>query len=369
MIKTIELGKVLNYQQPTNFIVDSDNYSDEFKTPVLTAGKSFILGYTNETHNIYQDYPVIIFDDFTTASKFVDFPFKVKSSAMKILSCDENIADIKFLFYLIQTIKINSEQHQRYWISNFSKINIPLPPLSVQKEIAEKLDKADALRKKDQELLKQYDELAQAIFIDMFGDPLIKNEKFIFSPLNEVAILNPRKSEISNLDKNTEISFVEMASVSEKGELIKTEKKLLSEVWNGFTYFKNNDVLFAKITPCMENGKGAIAKDLSQGIGFGSTEFHILRPLVDISNSYWIHFLVRNASFRKLAKLNMTGSAGQKRTPSAFFSLKVNLPPISLQTQFAEKIQNIEAQKEILKKQAQLSEELFQALLQESFSF
>jgi restriction endonuclease S subunit len=172
----VRLGDVLKYEQPTKYIVSSENYSNDFKTPVLTAGKSFILGYTNETDGIYNDLPVIIFDDFTADIKFVDFPFKVKSSAMKILKVNEEKADIRFLFYKMQTLNIDCEQHKRYWISKFAIYEIELPPLSTQKRIADILDTADALRRKDQELLTKYDQLAQVIFRDMFGDP-VKNEK------------------------------------------------------------------------------------------------------------------------------------------------------------------------------------------------
>lgn len=97
----IKLEDVLDYEQPTKYIVESENYDESYKTPVLTAGKSFILGYTNETKGIYTDnLPVIIFDDFTTATKYVDFPFKVKSSAMKILKEKKELANIKYLYYL-----------------------------------------------------------------------------------------------------------------------------------------------------------------------------------------------------------------------------------------------------------------------------
>lgn len=172
----VKLGDVLDYEQPTNYIVSSDIYCIEYSTPVLTAGKSFILGYTNETDGVYSNLPVIIFDDFTTESKYVDFEFKVKSSAMKILRAKEGVADTRFMFYLLQTLNVNSKQHKRYWISEFAPLQIPLPSLPIQKRIAEILDAADALKRKDQALLKKYDELAQAIFIDMFGDP-VKNEK------------------------------------------------------------------------------------------------------------------------------------------------------------------------------------------------
>jgi type I restriction enzyme S subunit len=127
------LGEVLDYEQPTAFIVESTEYSDDFLTPVLTAGKSFIIGYSDETHGICTDLPVIIFDDFTTESKFVDLKFKVKSSAMKILRTD--YADIKYLFYFMQTVRCNHITHKRYWISDYSQKIIALPPFAEQKRI------------------------------------------------------------------------------------------------------------------------------------------------------------------------------------------------------------------------------------------
>lgn len=137
----VELGEVLEYEQPTDYIVESEEYEDHYGTPVLTAGKTFILGYTNEKTGIYSgDFPAIIFDDFTTATKLVDFPFKVKSSAMKILHTDKTRADAKFLYYVMQAIDFPANEHKRYWISEYSKIKIPLPPLEVQRELAKTLD-------------------------------------------------------------------------------------------------------------------------------------------------------------------------------------------------------------------------------------
>jgi len=116
-----ELGDLLDYVQPSKYIVESTDYNDSYKTPVLTAGKSFIKGYTNETQNIFENLPVIIFDDFTTASQFVNFKFKVKSSAMKILVPSSELVDVKYVFYFMQTIRQNADTHKRYWISIFSK--------------------------------------------------------------------------------------------------------------------------------------------------------------------------------------------------------------------------------------------------------
>ena len=131
---------LLEYEQPTKYIVSDTNYKPTYKTPVLTAGKSFILGYTNETDNIFDDLPVIIFDDFTTESKFVDFPFKVKSSAMKILHINQDFVLPKYAFYLMQATEIDHDNHQRYWISTYSQEIVALPPINEQERILTTLE-------------------------------------------------------------------------------------------------------------------------------------------------------------------------------------------------------------------------------------
>ena len=131
---------LLDYIQPTNYIVKSTDYKDTYPTPVLTAGKSFIKGYTNETDGIFTKLPTIIFDDFTTATKFVNFPFKVKSSAMKILHPTCDLVNIKLAYYYMQTIHLKGETHKRFWISEYSQIPVPLAPLNEQKRILAKLE-------------------------------------------------------------------------------------------------------------------------------------------------------------------------------------------------------------------------------------
>ncbi len=137
------LGDLLDYEQPTKYIVRSTEYDDSYKTPVLTAGQSFILGYTDEEDGIYQaskESPVIIFDDFTTSFHWVDFPFKVKSSAMKILYPKSISANFKYVHYAMQCIGFVPGEHTRYWISKYSRFSIPIPPLPVQEEIVRILD-------------------------------------------------------------------------------------------------------------------------------------------------------------------------------------------------------------------------------------
>lgn len=148
------LEDLLDYIQPTEFIVTSTEYDDNYKTPVLTAGKSFLLGYTNETFGIFTKLPAIIFDDFTTAIKWVNFPFKVKSSAMKILVPTHQDVNMKYVYYFMETLRINTDTHKRYWISVGAKTNIPLPPLPEQHRIVAKIEELFSSLDKGIESLK-----------------------------------------------------------------------------------------------------------------------------------------------------------------------------------------------------------------------
>ena len=133
-----QLDSIISYEQPTPYIVKSTDYDNTYTTPVLTAGKSFIIGHTNETNGIYEKLPCIIFDDFTTDSKLVDFPFKVKSSAMKILQVKENI-NIEYIAMFMSITRLIGDTHKRYWISEYSKIEIPIPPKNEQDRIVKKV--------------------------------------------------------------------------------------------------------------------------------------------------------------------------------------------------------------------------------------
>jgi len=163
------LGEALDYEQPTNYIVKSTEYNNSYKTPVLTAGKGFILGYTNEVEGIHNlDKPVIIFDDFTTATQFVDFPFKVKSSAMKILKVQKGF-NIKFIFEVMQNIRFEVGGHGRHWISIFSNLVILFPSISEQQRIADflaSLDKKIEAKKSEIEKTENWKKgLMQGLFV------------------------------------------------------------------------------------------------------------------------------------------------------------------------------------------------------------
>ena len=164
-----KLEEFISYEQPSKYIVNSDQYDDSFEIPVLTAGKSFILGYTDETNNIFDNLPVIIFDDFTTSVQFVDFPFKVKSSAMKLLKNTEQ-ADIKYCYYLLKFLQHTPENHKRQWLSATSQNIVELPTIEKQKNIVMKLDKILEVIDNQNKQLELLDEAIKARFVEMFGD-------------------------------------------------------------------------------------------------------------------------------------------------------------------------------------------------------
>lgn len=142
-IEWIELECLLDYEQPSKYIVKSTEYSNDYDIPVLTAGQTFILGYTNEKDNIYKadkNNPVIIFDDFTAGNHWVDFNFKVKSSAMKILRAKEGV-NLRYCYHCIKTIRVDTTEHKRLWISHYSQIKIPIPSIETQEKIVKILDK------------------------------------------------------------------------------------------------------------------------------------------------------------------------------------------------------------------------------------
>lgn len=184
-----ELGELLSYEQPTPYIVESTDYNDKYKTPVLTAGKSFILGYTNETNGVYTALPVIIFDDFTTASQYVNFEFKVKSSAMKILTPNTELVLPKFIYYRMQIIQFDHSTHKRYWIQQYSKIKVSIPSIPVQEQIVAKIEELfSELDNGVETLQKTKQQLAvyrQAVLKDAFdraGDNQLTLKEIIEKP-------------------------------------------------------------------------------------------------------------------------------------------------------------------------------------------
>ena len=166
-----KLGDILQYEQPQKYIVSSTNYDDSFEIPVLTAGQTFILGYTNESEGVKEaspNKPVIIFDDFTTSSHYVDFPFKIKSSAMKLLTLTNERDNIYFAFEALQNLNYVPQNHERHWISIFSDFDISIPSYGEQQKIGalfKEIDSTITLHQRKVEILHK---LKKSLLRQMF---------------------------------------------------------------------------------------------------------------------------------------------------------------------------------------------------------
>ncbi len=221
-------------------------------------------------------------------------------------------------------------------ISKTEKIIIPLPDIELQIKFVELLKQIDKSRVIAKQMLAQFDNLVESRFIEMFGDPFV-SPIYDRIPFMDCLEFNPKKSQINDLPDDCIVSFVPMESVGTDGDMDVSAERSLGDVRNGYTYFQDGDVVFAKITPCFENGKVAVACGCHNRIGFGSTEFHVARPIKGKSDSIWLEQLLKSDSLRHLASKNMSGTAGQKRVQKPFFEkLTVGLPPIQKQMEFSE---------------------------------
>ena len=223
---------------------------------------------------------------------------------------------------------------------NLGTVEFPLPPINEQSRIVARIEslfaKLDEAKEKIQEVLDGADLRRAAIlhqaFTGKFTDKWRKensvgDESWKITSLGNICHINPKKIDTTNLDDNMEVSFIPMADVSDiSGDVIGNQIRPLGEVKKGFTNFNEGDVVFAKITPCMENGKSAIIGKLKNDVGYGTTEFYVLRPKDVLYNRYVYH-LVRSKFFRDKAKSNMTGAVGQQRVPKKFMQeYEINLP-------------------------------------------
>jgi type I restriction enzyme S subunit len=364
-MQKVKIDDVLRYEQPTKYIVESTNYSNIYKTPVLTAGKSFILGYTDEDKGIFNNVPVIIFDDFTTAFHYVDFPFKVKSSAMKILNIVKEKADLKYLFYKMQTISIDRDLHKRYWISKYSQIQIPLPSLATQQKIAAILDKADELRQYNKKLIEKYDALTQSLFLEMFGDPVKNDRGWEKKRIDEVSLKITDGTHQSPKFLKDGIPFLLVSNIIDNKIVYKTTKYISEtdfEILNKRTPVEIGSIL---LTSVGSYGNPAII-ETDKNFAF-QRHIAFIKPNHKIINYRFLFEFLKTKAVKREIDKKVKGAAQKTYNLFELKSLKTIFPPIDLQNQFAERVQLIETQKQQAQEALVKSEALFQSLLQRAF--
>lgn len=346
------LGEVLDYEQPTPYIVRNTDYDESYSTPVLTAGQSFILGYTNEKEGVYKaskEQPTIIFDDFTTSFHWVDFDFKVKSSAMKMLrpKKDANI-NFRFVYYAMQCIKFQATEHTRYWISKYSQIEIPLPPLEIQEKIVECLDKFSALAAELQAELqlrrKQYEYYrTQLLTPHSDGNSANKTDDAQWERKTLGEIAKYRRGSFPQpygrsewYDGEGAMPFVQVADVEEIGMCLKQEtKQRISKLAMAKSVFVPKGTVIVTLQGSI--GKVAVTQydsyvDRTLGI-FESYQ-------TDINKKYFAYQLERVFSIKRE---KARGGTIKTITKEEFTDFSIPIPPLAEQERIVSILDKFEA--------------------------
>jgi len=325
-------------------LLKANNYIDESVLKNVIKGSVFPKGATV--------FPNVGEAIHTNKKRILSKDAVFDNNIMAIWSKNEKLIMNQYLYlFMSQYINLSdyASQASPPSINSIGDVRIPLPPIEVQQklvtEIVKKENECNSLTK----LIQTYKNKIENIFNE---NKIILNSSK--EKLRMLVKTNPSKSELNSFDKNILISFIDMASISNDGYIINKIDRQLSDVRKGsYTYFKENDIILAKITPCMENGKCAIANGLTNGIGMGSSEFHILRCNDKINNKYLFTYLNRN-TIRKEAEQNMTGASGHRRVPITFYeNLDIPLPSIDKQKEIVAEIENYE--KIILDTQIQIN--------------
>ena len=336
-----ELGELLSYEQPTPYIVESTDYNDKYDIPVLTAGKSFILGYTNEQHGIYSSLPVIIFDDFTTASRYVNFKFKVKSSAMKILTPNTELVLPKFIYYRMQIIQFDHSTHKRYWIQQYSKIKVSIPSIPVQQRIVDRIEELfSELDHGIETLQKTKQQLAvyrQAVLKEAF-DRILPNSKMraIKSVCNDIKVGIVIKPAQYYTDESNGIKAFRSANVREFRindadwvYLTKDghEANLRSEIHTG-------DVLIVRSgypgTACV------VSDDYNN---CNAIDVLIAVPNTDIVTPEYLCAFTNSPHGRKMVAEKKRGVAQAHLNVGGYSKMEIPVPEISVQKQVVQSIE------------------------------
>ena len=365
-VDSMRIKDFIDYEQPNGYIVESDRYNSKYSTPVLTAGQSFILGYTNEGKGVYEKGPCIIFDDFTTSVHYVDFPFKVKSSAMKILTTKSN-ADIKYCYYLLLSLSKMPPNHKRQWISTTSEKIHVLPSMDKQISIVKQLDIISDTIAIYTNQIKNLDNLVKARFIEMFGDPIRNPYGWYNDCLNNVCtkINDGTHCSPESFDKG-DYMYITAKNIKQNG-LDLSNVTYVSEKVHKPIYQRCNpefgDILYIK-----DGATTGIAT-----INTMKNEFTLLSSVAllkydrSLINGYYlIHLLNSKEMYSKIRK-NMGGAAITRLTIAKIKKIKVIVPPIDLQNQFADFVQKVDKSREAVKKSLEKTQQLYDSLMQEYF--
>lgn len=322
--KIVEFKDVLGYEQPSKYLTKDINEKSELNLiPVLTANKAFILGYSSEANNIHETkQPIIIFDDFTTACKYVDFNFKVKSSAIKILYTSQR-DNAKFLYEKLNSIKINTDDHKRRWISEFQEMAIALPPIQEQDKIAEISSKWDNCIELNlgvlNALVRQRNTFIANLMLKSTSSKSIKSVSQVVSKIRNGFTPKP------------DVLYQEIGIRSHAKGIFHKEPVTGKSLGNKSVFWIEPDCFVVNIVFAWEQ---AVAKTTETEVGMiASHRFPMYKPKEGILDLDYLLYFFKSAKGKNLLELASPGGAGRNKTlgQSEFLKLKIPVPPIEEQ--------------------------------------
>lgn len=339
-----ELGEVVDYEQPTKYIVSSKAYIESNEIPVLTAGQSFILGYTNEKGGIYQaskNNPVIIFDDFTTSKQWVDFKFKVKSSAMKMLTIKDEFKSevlLRYVWHYLGTITYKPDQHGRQWIGTYSKFLIPILPLEIQEKIVQTLDKfTDYVTELTSELTsrkKQY---------SYYRDKLLSFEDEVYQvEWKTLDAVSERTSNISwnKIGDDEKFKYIDLSSVDRVSNKITETTSITKSTApsRAQKIVKSNDIILGTTRPTLKRFT-KITDDYNDQIC--STGFYVFRTNGEVLPNYVYH-IFSSSDFYKYLEENQSGASYPAISDALVKKYKIPVPSLEIQSRIVQVLDNFD---------------------------
>lgn len=340
----VELKKIddcADYIQPSKYIVSDTNYVEE-GTPVLTPGQSFILGYTTEEDGIYEaskENPIILFDDFTGSLQWVDFPFKVKSSACKIIKA-KNTVGIRYLYHLMANLNFRSDEHKRLWISIYSQFEVPVPPLEVQREIVRILDKFTDLTSELQTELqaelqaraKQYEYYRENLILNSYGET-VKLEDIVDIKLGLTATPTYTDSGVIFISaQNTSSDYLDLTNVKYISE--DDYEKASSNAKP-----KKGDILFTRVGSNL--GHPVIVETDIDLCMFVSLGYLRVKDFSRTSNIYIKHWMNTELFWEQVRK-NVHGAAKVNLNTGWLKDFEVILPSLEKQNEIVGILNNLD---------------------------
>ncbi len=348
---------------PKKSKISKKNYKKNGKIPIIDQGKEFIVGFSDDVKNTLSDFPVVIFGDHTRIFKYVDFPFLLGADGTKILIPNKQILNAKYFYYFLKSVPIENHGYSRHY-KFLKEIDVIIPPMETQKEIVNQLEKIDNLRLLRDKSLELSDLYMKSLFIEIFGSIYLNPNNWETYYIKDL-VKSTKNENPKNEYPEKYFNYVDISSIDVSIGKITNFSTIKGEdaPSRARQKIQYNDLLVSTVRPNL-NGVALVPSNLNNQIG--STGFCILRCDKKILPEY-LYYISRSQFFIKSLMLKARGASYPAVTNNDILNLKIPVPPIELQNQFAEIVQQVEIIKKYQNQSKEELDNLFNNLMQKAF--